>query len=156
MRRRETSWRARCGRRRRRGGRLGHRLACLLGGTLVCLGSLSGAFGTVAWLTVLCAPFPAILLGVLALGAAPVVLGGALLWAGLELLEAESARRGVLGVPEACMIEAARDGATAKGVALRLGLGDAAEVERRLDDLVVREALVLEVNDEGEALYRER
>jgi hypothetical protein len=153
MRTRETLRRARGARRGR--GRFTHRLAWFSGGSLVCLGALSGAFGTVAWLTVLCAPFPAILLGVLALGAMPVVLGGALLWAGLSLLEAESARSRVRGVPEAYIVEAARAASTAKTIALRLGLGDVAEVERRLDDLVVHEALVLEVNEEGDVLYRE-
>ncbi len=121
----------------------------------MCLGALSGAFGTVAWLTVLCAPFPTILFGVVGLGAVPLMVGAGLLWAGLSLLEAESARSRVRVMPEACLVEAARAGATAKTIALRLGLGDAAEVERRLDDLVVREALALEVGEEGDVLYRQ-
>jgi len=134
---------------------LAHRFACLSGGVLVCLGALSGAFGTVAWLTVLCAPFPALLLGVLALGVAPVVVGGGLLWGGLSLLEVESARNRAHLVPEACIVEAVRTKGTAAEITARLGLSDAAEVERRLDDLVVRETLALEVSEDGDVLYRE-
>jgi len=119
------------------------------------LGALSGAFGTVAWLTVLCAPFPRLLLGVLALGVAPVVVGGALLWGGLSLLEVASARRRARLVPEACIVEAARAGGTAATITSRLGLSDTVEIERRLDDLVVREALMLEVSAEGDVLYQE-
>lgn len=145
------------GRRARRGrdGGLSRRLAWLLGGLLVCVGALAGAFGTVAWLAVLCAPsFPQILVGVFALGVAPIAGGGALLWAGLSVLEAESARSRVRAVPDARMIDAARGGATAKMIALRLGLGDQAEVERRLDHLVARDALALDVTEEGEVRYR--
>jgi hypothetical protein len=141
--------------RRRRDGRLRHRLAWLAGGTLVCLGALAGAFGTVAWLTVLCAPsFAQILLGVVALGAAPVAAGGALLWAGLSLLEAESTRSRVENVPVARIVEAARGGATAKTIAVRLGLSEMDDVEYRLDELVTHDALGLEVSEEGEVLYR--
>jgi hypothetical protein len=153
MRRSETWQRARGG--RRRAGELVHRLTCLSGSFLVCVGALSGAFGTVAWLTVLCAPFPTLLLGVLGLGVAPVVVGGALLWGGLSLLEVASARHRARLVPEACIVEAARPCGTVATIALRLGLSDTVEIERRLDELVVRDALVLEVSAEGDVLYRE-
>ncbi len=127
----------------------------MLGGLLVCAGALAGAFGTVAWLTVLCAPsFSQVMLGIVALGVAPVAGGGALLWAGLSVLEAESARSRVRGLSDARFIEAARGGATAAAVALRLGIGDVPEVEQRLDALVASDALVLEVSGEGEVLYR--
>ena len=121
----------------------------------MCGGALAGAFGTVAWLTVLCAPsFSQVMLGIVALGVAPVLGGGALLWAGLSLLEAESARSRVRAIPDGRFVDAARGGSTAGAIALRLGIGDALEVEQRLDDLVARDALVLEVSSEGEVLYR--
>jgi hypothetical protein len=127
----------------------------LAGAALVGVGALTGAFGTVAWLTVLCASsFPEVLFGVFALGVAPVVGGGALLWAGLSVLEAEAARSRVRAISDARFIEAAHGGATSATVALRLGIGDVEEVERRLDDLAARDALALVVSDEGEALYR--
>ena len=119
------------------------------------VGALTGAFGTVAWLTVLCASsFPEVLFGLLALGVAPVVGGGALLWAGLSVLEAQSARSRVRGISDAHIIECAQGGATSATIALRLGVGDTLEVERRLDDLVARDVLALVVSDEGEVLYR--
>ena len=122
---------------------------------MVCSGALAGAFGTVAWLTVLCAPsFSHVMLGILALGVAPVAAGGALLWAGLSLLETESARSRVRSMPDGRLVEAARGGATAAVIALRLGICDALEVEHRLDELVARDALTLEVSEEGEVLYR--
>jgi hypothetical protein len=126
-----------------------------LGGALVCVGALLGSFGTVAWLTVLCAPtFGRLILGVLALGAAPVVGGGALLWAGLGLLENEAARSRVRAVSDARFVEAAGSGASSSLVASRLGLGDVAEVEQRLDTLCARDQLALDVTDEGEVRYR--
>ncbi len=79
--------------------------------------------------------------------------GGALLWAGLSVLDAESARSQVRAIADARFIEAARGGTTARAAALRLGIGDVFEVEQRLDALVARDALVLEVNDEGEVIY---
>jgi hypothetical protein len=122
---------------------------------LVCAGALAGAFGTVAWLTVLCAPsFSQVMLGIVALGITPVVGGGALLWAGLSVLEAESARSRVRAISDGRFVDAARGGTTAAAVALRLGIGDAYEVEQRLDALVARDVLVLEVSNEGEVLYR--
>ena len=121
----------------------------------MCGGALAGAFGTVAWLTVLCAPsFSQVMLGIVALGIAPVVGGGALLWAGLSMLEAESARCRVRAISDGRFIDVARGGTTAAAAALRLGIGDVLEVEQRLDALVARDALLLEVSAEGEVLYR--
>jgi len=121
----------------------------------VCAGALAGAFGTVAWLTVLCAPsFSQVMLGIVALGIAPVAGGGALLWAGLSVLEAESARSRVRAIGDARFIDAARTGTTAAAIALRLGISDVLEVEQRLDALVAGDALLLEVSAEGEVLYR--
>ena len=129
----------------------------MLGGALVCLGALSGAFGTVAWLTVLCVPsFPRVLLGVLSLGIAPVVGGGAMLWAGLSMLEARAARGRVWSLPEPQLAEATKGGLTAPALALRLGLGDVRELEGRLDEMVARDALALDVSEEGELVYRPR
>jgi hypothetical protein len=122
---------------------------------MVCLGALAGAFGTVAWLSVLCVPsFPRVMLGIFALGVAPVAGGGALLWAGLSMIETESARSRVRALSDARFIDAARSGATAAAVATRLGIEDAVEVERRLDELVARDALALEISEEGEVVYR--
>jgi hypothetical protein len=132
-------------------------MSWLLGGFLVCLGALSGAFGTVAWLTVLCATsLPQMLLGVLGLGVAPVVGGGALLWTGLGLLEAHAARSRILALDEGQLAEAARGGATASLVARRVGTGDVPELTRRLDELVARDVLALDISDEGELVYRPR
>ena len=123
----------------------------------MCLGALSGAFGTVAWLTVLCfQSFSRVLLGVLSLGVAPVVGGGALLWVGLGLLEAHAARGRVTALPDEQLAEATRGGVTAATLAQRFGLGDLDEVTRRLDDMVARDVLVLEVSEEGELWYRPR
>jgi hypothetical protein len=116
---------------------------------------MTGAFGTVAWLTVLCATsFSHALLGIVTMGLVPVVGGGALLWAGLSVLEDESARQRVRTLPEARFVEAASGGATSSMVALRLGVSDHGEVEQRLDELVARDVLALEANEEGELLYR--
>jgi len=121
------------------------------------MGALAGAFGTVAWLTVLCVPsFPRVVLGVLSLGVAPVLGGGALLWTGLSLLESHAARARVHDLPEDQIIEAAHGGATAATVALRLGVAQRREVEQRLDDLVVRDVLALDVTEDGEILYAPR
>ena len=115
-----------------------------------------GAFGTVAWLTVLCASsVPQVMFGVLLLGVAPVLGGGALLWAGLSVLEGHSARSRVRVIPDARFIESAQGGATVATVALRLGVvSEIVEVERRLDALVARDALALVVSEEGEVIYR--
>ena len=143
--------------RRRLDRRWSHRLWWLVGGFLVCLGALAGAFGTVAWLTVLCAPsLPAMLLGVLALGVAPVLGGGAVLWTGLSILETQASRARVLRLPESSIVEAARSGGTAAMIAQRLGIGDEEEITRRLDDLVARDVLVLDVTRDGELLYQPR
>jgi hypothetical protein len=116
---------------------------------------MTGAFGTVAWLTVLCASsVPQVMLGVLALGVAPVLGGGALLWAGLSILEGHSTTSRIRAIPDARFVEASLGGATSATVALRLGVGDPLEVEQRLDELVAHDALALVVSDEGEALYR--
>jgi hypothetical protein len=121
----------------------------------VCLGALTGAFGTVAWLTALCATsFPQMVMGILGLGVAPVLGGGALLWAGLHVLEAEAAKDRIRALGDMRFIEATRGGATSATVALRLGTGDVLEVERRLDRLVAHDALMLDVTEQGEALYR--
>lgn len=129
----------------------------LFGGFLVCLGALAGAFGTVAWLTVLCAPsLPRMLLGVLGLGVAPVLGGGAVLWTGLSILEMQASRARVHAVPEQHLIDAARGGATSPAIAQRLGLGDVQEITRRLDDLVARDVLVLDLTRDGELLYQPR
>ncbi len=145
-RKRSRSWRH---------GPWGHRLAWALGAALVCVGALGGAFGTVAWLSVLCASsFPRMLLGILGLGVGPVVGGGVLLWTGLSLLETESARNRVRALEDERLLDAARGGATAEVIAIRLACGDVDEVERRLDDLVARDALQLDVCDEGEVRYR--
>ena len=54
---------------------------------LVCVGALAGAFGTVGWMAVLCSPtFSHVVIGVIALGAMPVLLGSGMVWAGLALL----------------------------------------------------------------------
>jgi hypothetical protein len=132
-----------------------HRLAWLAGAVLVSGGALLGAFGTVAWLTVLCASsFPRVLLGIVGLGVAPVLGGGALLWAGLGVLETENARSRVRCLADERFVEAAHGGRTAEAVAAQIGTGDVREVERRLDDLCAREILALDVTEEGEVLYR--
>jgi hypothetical protein len=137
-------------------GRWTDRIAWLLGALLVCVGALTGAFGTVAWLSVLCAgSLTRMMIGIFALGVGPVVGGGALLWAGLSVLESHSTRRRVRALSDERFVEAVRGGATPATIALRLGVGDVREVERRLDDLVARDALVLAVSDEGELYYQE-
>jgi hypothetical protein len=125
--------RQRAHRARRAEGHWDQRFAWILGGLMVCLGAMAGAFGTVAWLSVLCVPsFPQVMFGIFALGVAPVAGGGALLWAGLSIIEAESARSRVRALSDARFIEAAR----------------------RLDELVARDALALEISEEGEVVYR--
>jgi hypothetical protein len=128
----------------------------LLGGLLVCFGALLGAFGTVAWVGVLCASsLLRVLLGMFSLGLGPVVAGGALLWVGLGVLERQAARSRVWALDEVEVAEAAVGGATARQVADRLGT-DPRETERRLDDLVVHDVLSLEVSGEGDLSYRPR
>jgi hypothetical protein len=147
MRRSGTSGRAR----RARSG-----ASWLLGGVLVCLGALSGAFGTVAWLTVLCASsLSRMLLGMMSLGVLPVVAGGALLWVGLGVLERQAARSRVWAIGVMQVTDAAQGGATARTVAERLGT-DPAETERRLDELVAADVLALEISGDGDLSYRPR
>ena len=150
--------RQRAGCARSRGGRRWrHGLAWLGGGALACFGALAGAFGTVAWLTVLCATsFPRVMFGIVTLGVLPVVGGGVLLWAGLSVLEAESARNRVRAISDERLVEAAQGGATGPAIAARVGVGEPFEVEARLDELVTRDVLALEVTEEGEVLYRVR
>lgn len=144
-----------CGSKRRWAERWQYRLEWLLGGLFVAVGALSGAFGTVAWLTALCAPtLRGLLVGVIAMGVAPVIGGGALLWAGLGILETEAARARVRGFSDAHVISAAEGGATAEAIASRLGTSEVREVTRRLDDLVTRECLSLEITEDGELCYR--
>jgi hypothetical protein len=146
-----------CARRSRRwtDGKWARAISWTVGATLVCVGALAGAFGTVAWLTVLCAPtISRLVLGVVALGVAPVAGGGALLWAGLSLLEEEAAKSRVRAVPDERFVEAAGNGATLQTVTQKLGLGEPREVESRLDALCARDLLLLDVSDEGEVLYR--
>ena len=132
------------------------RMGWLLGGLLVCFGALPGAFGTVAWVGVLSASsLLRVLLGMFALGLAPVVAGGALLWVGLGVLERQAARSRVWAIDEAEVADAAVGGATARQVADRLGT-DPRETERRLDDLVAHDVLSLEVSGEGDLSYRPR
>jgi hypothetical protein len=139
----------------RRRGRWARDLAWLGGAVLVGVGAMLGAFGTVAWLTVLCASSaPQVMLGVLSLGVAPVLGGGALLWAGLSVLETHAVRSRVRSIPDARFVEAAQGGATSATIALRLGAGDPVEVELRLDELVSRDELTLVVTEDGEVLYR--
>jgi hypothetical protein len=141
--------------RQRRRGRWAHELAWVGGAVLVGVGAMLGAFGTVAWLTVLCASSaPQVLLGVLSLGVAPVLGGGALLWAGRSALESHAARSRARSIPDARLVEAVQGGASSATVALRLGVGDTLEVELRLDELVASDALTLVVTEEGEVLYR--
>jgi hypothetical protein len=143
---RVPSWRRRC---------LSHRLGWLLGASLVCVGALAGAFGTIAWLSAFCAPtLPRMLLGMVSLGLLPVLGGGAMLWAGLSVLESHAAIRRVREMPEARFVEAARPGGSARAIADRLAVVDEREVIRRLDDLVVRGVLALDITDEGELFYR--
>ncbi|APR84074.1 Hypothetical protein A7982_09423 [Minicystis rosea] len=123
----------------------------------MCLGALAGAFGTVAWLTVLCAPsLPRMLLGVFSLGVAPVIGGGALLWTGLSILEGQASRARVLAMPDAHIVEATRGGANAATIAQRLGIADVPEITRRLDDLAARDILALDVTNDGELIYQPR
>jgi hypothetical protein len=122
---------------------------------LVCLGALTGAFGTVAWLTALCATsFAQMMVGIVGLGVTPVLSGGALLWLGLHVLESEAAKDRVRALSNARFIDATRGGATCATVAVRLGIGDVLEVEHRLDELVAHDALMLVVTEQGEVLYR--
>jgi hypothetical protein len=142
---------------RRRARRLAQRFSWVLGGALVCLGALAGAFGTVAWLTALCAPtLGSLLVGVVALGVLPVVGGGGLLWARLGILEAHAKRGRVRALPEEQIREATRGGASASLVADRLGVSDLKEITERLDDLAAREILALEIRDDGELIYAPR
>jgi hypothetical protein len=121
----------------------------------VSVGAFSGAFGTVAWLSVLRLPtIPVLLLGVLFLGAAPLAVGVAMLWAGLSVVDTQMARSRVRAVPIPSIVAAVHGGATPQVVALRLGLSDVPEIEARLDELVAHDALALTLTDEGELYYR--
>ena len=132
-----------------------HALRWIAGGALVGIGALCGAFGTVAWLSVLRAPsVTVVLLSLLFLSATPLTVGLSLLWAGLSVLEKQMIRSRVRALPERELLDAAEEAATARAIALRLGVSDVRETERRLDDLVVRERLALDVTDEGELIYR--
>lgn len=135
--------------------RLSHRLGWLLGASLLSLGALSGAFGTIAWLTALCAPsLGRMLLGMISLGLLPVLTGGAMLWAGLGVLENHAARSRVRDMPEERIVEAARKGGSARDIADRLAVADTREVTYRLDDLVARGVLSLDITEEGELVYQ--
>jgi len=140
---------------RTRGMTAGGRIARYgMGGLLIAAGALSGAFGAVAWLSALrIQSFPLELIGVILLGLVPIVLGLGLVWTGLGVLEMDEPAR----VPtDAEFLAAASSGATREEVARSLGTRDPHEAERRLDDLVVREVLELDLTDEGSLVYRAR
>jgi hypothetical protein len=127
----------------------------LMGGLLVAAGALSGAFGAVAWLEALRMPsFLLALVGIVLLGIVPIIIGLGLVWTGLGVLEEPVAPQ--RAVSDDALLQATRQGATRDEVRLRIGRIDAVETERRLDDLVVRELLELEVTDEGQLVYRPR
>lgn len=137
--------------------RWSHRLGWLLGGFLVALGAVSGTFGTVAWLAVLCVPtFSSFIAGLLGLGVAPVVAGGALLWSGLRVLERQGARSRVYALPDQQIIAATQDGATVELVAARLGVLAVQDLTDRLDQLAAREVLDLQISEDGALLYSPR
>jgi predicted ArsR family transcriptional regulator len=69
------------------------------------------------------------------------------------VLEREAARSRVWAIGEAQLAEVVLGGATARQVAERLGT-DPRETERRLDDLVARDVLALDVSGEGDLSYR--
>lgn len=140
---------------RARKRRWSHRFSWLSGVFLVCLGALAGAFGTIAWLTALCATsLPRMMLGMVSLGLVPVLGGGAMLWAGLGILEGYASRARVRDLPEGSLVEAARAGGSAEVIAARLGVADVGELTCRLDDLVAKEVLSLDIEDDGELSYR--
>jgi hypothetical protein len=127
----------------------------VLGNLLIATGAFFGAFGTIAWLAEARAPSVAVaLLGAVVLGAIPLLVGLGILWAGFSVLEGEEPP--AWRVSDAQFVEAAREGATVAAVALRVGARSTREAETRLDALVVREALDLDVTEEGELLYRAR
>ena len=135
------------------------RLVRTLAGTaLVIAGAFVGAFGAVAWLAALRIPSLAVAaLGMMGLGVVPIAAGMVMLWSGLEILERATLepRRLPPVAPEA-LIAAGASGATPREVATRLRIADPGSAERLLDDLVVREALELEVSDDGDLVYRPR
>jgi len=123
----------------------------------VGVGAFVGAFGTIAWLFVLRVPsVTVVLLGMLFLGAAPLCLGLGLLWAGLHVLESELARGRIWTLPESQIVEAAGRGMALRDIVIRLGGTDTEETERRLDDLVVRDLLIMDVTEQGEVVYLRR
>ena len=135
------------------------RLVRTLAGTaLVIAGAFVGAFGAVAWLAALRIPSLAVAaLGMMGLGVVPIAAGMVMLWSGLEILERgrRAPGRGPRGGPVG-LSAAGGWGATPREVATRLRIADPGSAERLLDDLVVREALELEVSDDGDLVYRPR
>lgn len=114
-----------------------------------------GAFGTIGWLVLLDAPSALVaMLGVLLLGAVPLLGGLTLLWLGLGIVEEEVSRTRALAVPDDALVAAAREGGNATLIAFRVGVADVRETEARLDALVVRERIALEVTDDGDLIYR--
>lgn len=135
----------------------GHRFDNILGGLLMTLGLILGTFGTVAGLTVLFLPaFPSLVAGVVGLGMAPLAAGGALAWQGNRMLERHAAWSRVEALPEAQLVLAAHNGATAEVIAGRLGTTNVRDLTARLDDLTVREVLDLRFGDDGALLYEPR
>lgn len=126
----------------------------LVGGLLVVSGAISGAFGAVAWLEALRIPslFLA-LVGIVLLGIVPVILGLGLVWTGLGVIE-DDPPRAALQVSDDVLLQATKLGATRDEVALRIGPCDMSHAERRLDELVVREQLELDLTEDGALIYR--
>jgi hypothetical protein len=136
------------------GGQVGR---WLMGGLLVIAGAVSGAFGAVAWLEAL--RIPSLLLALVAivlLGVVPVMLGLGLVWTGLGVIEDEQpgATRMLDLMSDDALVDATQGGSTRDEVVTRIGACDLGEAERRLDDLVVREVLDLDVTEEGRLVYR--
>ncbi len=128
----------------------------LVGNTLVTVGALSSAFGAVGWLSALRSPsILAIMLGFVCYGLLPLVVGIALVWRGLGVIEdVESARR-VDAMSREMLLDALRGGgATAREVAVKLCLPSPREAERALDGLVREDLAKLDVTDDGELVYR--
>jgi len=144
------------GRRTSRVGRAQAMVRWALGGGLVGVGAMVGAFGTIAWLFVLRVPsVSVVLLGMLFLGAAPLGMGLGLLWAGLSVIENEIGRARVWTISEEQIVEAAGKGTPLTEMVIQLGGTDLRETEKRLDDLVVRDVLSMDITEQGEIVYRQ-
>lgn len=124
---------------------------------LVLIGTILVSFGLVSWISIPSTKsLSEIFLGIIYLGVWPLMLGISLVTFGLNLLDTFTFVKTKFPPPKddefMCLIN---EGASLQDISSNryLGLSEK-EIEHRLDSLVIKDKLILDLTEEGELLYR--